>query len=217
MSVRTWMAGVTVALVAVLGARGRRGRLGRTRQEGRRRSRWPSSPTSAASTTRASTRLAYKGLKVAQRSRHPGARVHLEERRGLHPEPLDCRASGLRPRGRGRLPHGRLDRRRREEVPEDEVRDHRLLGGGLEGQAEERCAASCSRSRRRATSPASLRRRPRSRDRSRSVGGQTVPAVDRLHRRLQGGCAKKVKPEAQGAVTGTRRTSSTRTSARRSR
>ena len=70
--------------------------------------------------------------------RRQGPRLHLEERRRTTSRTSRLAPRGLRPRDRGRLPHGRLDRPGREEVPEDEVRDHRRQRGRPQGQAEER-------------------------------------------------------------------------------
>ena len=70
--------------------------------------------------------LAYKGLKRAQAQLGIDGRVFISKSAArLHPEPVDGRQAGLRPRDRGRVPHVRRDRRRGEEVPEHEVRDRR--------------------------------------------------------------------------------------------
>ena len=180
MSVRTWMAGATVALVAVLG-------LAVVAGGSAAPAKTEATPLKVAVVTdtgglndKGFNALAYNGLKVAQRQYGVQGRVFISKSAADYIPNLSTAASpGLRPRDRGRLPHGRRDRRRREEVPEDEVRDHRRPGGRPEGQAEERARHHRSRRRRRAASPASQRRRSRSRARSRRSAASRSPRSTR--------------------------------------
>ena len=107
---------------------------------------------------RSFNQLANAGLTQSEKdARHRGPRAALEVQRGLHPEPVDAGPAELRPGDRRRLPDGGRDGHRGHEVPEHQVRDHRRRRHDAEGQADERRRACCSRSRRRATSPATWR------------------------------------------------------------
>ena len=106
MSVRKWMAGAAVALVAVLGlAVVGGGTAAPAKQQ--------ATPLKVALVTdigglndKGFNALAYNGLKVAQRQYGVKGRVFISKSaRGLRPEPLGW-CQGLRPRDRGRLPHG---------------------------------------------------------------------------------------------------------------
>ena len=138
MSVRKWMAGAAVALVAVLGlAVVGGGTAAPAKQQ--------ATPLKVALVTdigglndKGFNALAYNGLKVAQRQYGVKGRVFISKSGADYVPNLSAGAKRLRPRDRGRLPHGRLDRPGREEVPEDEVRDHRRQRGRPQGQAEER-------------------------------------------------------------------------------
>ena len=92
--------------------------------------------------------------------------------------------AGLQPRDRGRLPDGRLDRRRREEVPEDEVRDHRRLGS-LASRASRRTCAASSFSEQEAGCLAGVAAATVSKSGHDLVGRRPQdPARRRVHRRL---------------------------------
>ena len=81
-----------------------------------------------------------EGLMRAQKKlQRQGQAAAVELDFGLHPEP-DAGGPGARePHHLGRLPARRLDEHGREEVPEDPLRDHRLLGQGRAVQwAQER-------------------------------------------------------------------------------
>ncbi len=99
---------------------------------------------------------------------------------------------------RRRLPHGRGDREGRQGVPDDQLRDHRLLAAGDEEQARRTSRACCSRSRSPATSSATWPAcTPRTRAASRSissVGGQKIPPVDHYIAGYQAG-AKAANPD----------------------
>ena len=106
-----------------------------------------------------------------------------------------------------RLPDGRRDRGRREEVPEDEVRDHRRHARRPQGQAEERARHHVRRA------GGGLPRRRRGGDARRSPGtsprsaASSFPAVDAYIAGYQY-CAKKVKPGIKtlnGVLAGLRR------------
>ena len=80
--------------------------------------------------------------------------------------------------------------------PDGELRDRRLPGGRPEGQAEERRRACSSRSRRRATSPATspgLWAKDNNAKVVSTVGGQKIPPVDHYIAGFQAG-AKKAGP-----------------------
>ena len=124
--------------------------------------------------------------------RRPGPRVHLEERGGLRPEPRNGSVPGQRSRDRGRLPHGRRDRRCRQEVPEDEVRDHRRPGGRAEGQAEERARHHVRAQEAGCLAGVAAATESKSGTIS-SVGGLKIPSVDAFIAGYQY-CGKKVKP-----------------------
>ena len=99
--------------------------------------------------------------------------------------------AGLRPRDRGRLPHGRLDsppsrRSSRRRSSRSSTSRRRA-----QGQAEERRAASSSPSRRQAASPASRRRPCRSRARSRRS------AASRSRRSTRSSPATSTAPRSQ--------------------
>ena len=165
--------------------------------------------------------LANKGLQRAKKTLGvAGPRVHLEVERRLRPEPRrrGCARTG-RPRDRGRLPDGRRGRRRSPSGSRDEVRDHRQLGrrGELKGKPTNvrgllfkeqeagylvgfLAAQQVSRSRQRP-------------DEVGAVGGLKIPPVDRFIAGYYAG-AKKAKRAVTVTLTATRRTSSTRRSAR---
>ena len=194
MSVRKWMAGAAVALVARPRRRVVGGGTAVPQSSRQRRSRSRSSPTSAASTTRASTLSRTTASRA--RSASSASRVASSSRRARRTTSRTSTAGAkrLRPRDRGRLPDGRLDRRGRQEVPEDEVRDHRLHRGRASRASRRTSAASCSPSRRQGASPVSPPRTCRSQTGTiASVGGLKIPPVDAFIAGYQY-CAKQVKP-----------------------
>ena len=156
------------------------------------------------------------GRQEPARRRRP--RAHLEVQRGLRAEPDHARPAEVRPRDRGRLPDGRRDRDRRQEVPERQVRDHRLVGAGPEGRAQERRGPALQgaggglpgRVRGRAVRQGQQRQGHLQRRRPEDPAGRP------LHRRLPGRAPRRPTRRSR-RPTPTRRTSSTRRSARRSR
>ncbi len=162
--------------------------------------------------------LANAGLR--RRSRTSGSRAACSPRRAL---PTTSRTSLLRPGwgrpdDRRRLPDGGCAQHRRGEVPEQEVRDHRLLVATCPASRRTR-AASSSASRRPGTWPAGLRSRSWLRRRSRSSRCRRRPqdpAGRPVHRRLHRG-REGSQPEGEGAQRLLAGASPLRTSARSSR
>ena len=151
----------------------------------------------------------------AARRRRP--RLHLEDRRGLHPEPLDRRDSRAMTSS---SPSGSSWRDAIAAVakrfPNTKFAIIDVTRSVHEGQAEERPRASCSRSRRPGTSPASPRPRSAQDERDQLGRRPQDPAGRRVHRRLPV-WREEGRSRASRRSTATRRTSSTRRSARRSR
>ena len=128
-------------------------------------------------------------------------RVAESRRRRLHPQPRRVRASGLRPRGRGRLHRDRCDGRSRQALPEHALRDRRRRERRSRRQAEERPRDALPRGA--GGLPGRLPRRARdeapARRRRRQLGcGREAAAGRPLHRRLPGG-REEGEPERQGA------------------
>ena len=184
-------------------------------RRGRRRSRWPSSPTSAASTTRASTRSPTTASRSRSASTASGPRLHLEERGGLRPEPLDGRQQGYNLVIAVGFLMGDSTAAVAKKFPKTKFAIIDVNARRPEGQAEERPRHRLRRA------GGGLPRRRRGRDglevRHDLVGRRPQdPARRRVHRRLP---VLRQEGEAghQDAQRRTRRTSSPRTSARRSR
>ena len=111
---------------------------------------------------------------------------------GLHPEPVEVRAPGLRPgRSAWASPRPTRSTRRRRSFPKTQLRDRRRRPDDASRTSRRTSSGSCSRSRRSATSPATSpaleeKRRPGpdvigSRRRPEAAAGRP------LHRRLPGG------------------------------
>ena len=157
-----------------------------------------------------------RGREGAARHRRP--RADLEVQRRLHAEPEHAGPAEVRPRHRGRLPHGRRHREGRQEVPRREVRDHRLVRGGHEEQAQERRGPAVRRAGGRLPRRLPVRAcTPRTTAPRRSAAS----AGSRSRRSTTTSRASRPapRPPIRGSrrSTATRRTSSTRRSARRSR
>ena len=145
-----------------------------------------------------------------------GAAVELDF--GLHSE-LDAGSpAALEPHHLGRLPARRRDEHGREEVPEDPLRDHRLLGQGRAVQRSQERDGSDVRGQ-RVRLPG---RRPRRQDgpEDRQEGHRRGrrpedPAGRHLDRRATSSAPRR-RSRARRSWSTTRRTSSRPTSARRS-
>ena len=115
---------------------------------------------------------------VRARRRHP--RHHVEEELRLRAEPVVAGAAEVRPRVAIGFLMADAIGEGRQGVPDHELRDHRLLAGGAEGQAEERPAGCCSRRTRPATSSATW---PGSTSRTRAASRSSRPSAARRSRR----------------------------------
>ena len=164
--------------------------------------------------------LAYKGLKRAQKQLGVTGRVFISKSAArLHPEPARrCAPGGLRPRDRRRLPDGRRDRHAvAKQFPNTKFAIIDFPCVAASRASRRTSAASSSRSRRRLPRRRRWpRRSAKSEARSRRVGGHQDPAGRRFIAGYKAG-AKKANPSIEGRSTATRRTSSTRPSARSSR
>ena len=123
--------------------------------------------------------LAYNGLKVAQRQYGVKGRVFISKSAADYvPNLSTARQQGYDLVIAVGFLMGDSIAAGREEVPEDEVRDHRRQRAPASRASRRTSAASCSPSRRRAASPASQRRRTSKSGTISSVGGLKIPPVD---------------------------------------
>ena len=129
----------------------------------------------------------------------------LEVRQRLRPEPDSAlRATGLRPRDRGRLPDRRRDGAGGEALPEDEVRDHRRQRrrDELKGKPDERprpaLQGAGGRLPRRYLAALQLEETSEQPDVIGAVGGLKIPPVDRFIAGYQHG-AKTAVPTVKVA------------------
>ena len=121
-------------------------------------------------------------------ARHRGPRADLEVQRRLHAEPEHPGPAEVRPRHRRRVPHGRRHGEGRQEVPRCEVRDHRLVRGGDEEQAQERRGPAVRGAGGRLSRRLPVRavRQGQQRDHDRQRRRAEDPAGRPLHRGLPG-------------------------------
>ena len=163
--------------------------------------------------------LANKGLEDAKSQLGIDGRVLISKSNADYvPNLTHAGPAEVRPRHRGRLPHGRRDREGRQEVPGREVRDHRLVGGGHEEQAQERRGPAVLRAGGRLPRrlPLGPVRQGQQRHDDRQRRRPEDPAGRPLHRGLPGRAPRRPTRRSRRS-TPTPRTSSTRRSARRSR
>ena len=184
MSVRTWMAGAAVALVAVLGLAVVAAGSAAPAKKG-------ATPLKVAVITdigglndKGFNALAYNGLKVAQRQYGVQGRVFTSKSAADYIPNLSTAASqGYDLVIARRLPDGRLDRRRRQEVPEDEVRDHRRPRRRPKGKPKNVRGITFAAQEAGCLAGVAAATESKSGTIS-SVGGLKIPARRRVHRRL---------------------------------